>query len=417
MKISSFFRNIGIISGATILAQVINVFSLPILTRIYTVQDFEDFGVFVASIAILSSVSSLRFNIAIPLARDNKDLNVLTHLSLLFAVMISAFLIGLYWFFKNSMPTISYVKYEWFVPAAILGALGLSVYTVCVAVASYSKEFVIISKSKVIRSLAANAAQIGLGFFSLGGGLLVGYLVLCWGGVVIFFRSFAKSNISVLNIPKSEIKKTFFEKIEYPVYSVPEILFFNLGSNLPIIIIAAFTQNAEAGVFFLALKLISIPMLFLGQSISTVYMSYAPKEETPEGLLRLTKDTVKKLFYFAGIPLVLIGISAPFYTTFIFGSDWTQVGYYVAWLAIGSMFQLLSSPLTISLHIMKKIKLAMIIQLILLFVKLVPLSVALHYGSKFYLEIFAVSNVFAYLILVITIFFNLNKFEIGTRSL
>lgn len=417
MVISSFFRNIGIISGATILAQAITVCSLPILTRIYNAQDFEDLGVFVASIAILSSVSSLRFNIAIPLAKDIKDFNVSTSLSLLSTITISTFLIIFYWLFKTSMPTIDYFRDEWFILSVILGALGVSIYTICVAVASYSKEFVIVSKSKVIRSLASNSVQIGLGLLSFGGGLLIGYLVLCWGGLVIFLRNFSKRIITALKIPKSEIKKGFFEKIEYPMFSVPEILFFNLGSNLPVIIIATATENAEAGVFFLALKFMSIPMLFLGQSISTVYMAYAPKEKTPEGLLSLTKDTVIKLFYFAGIPLVVVGMLAPFYSKLIFGSEWTQLGYYVAWLAIGSMFQILSAPIAISLHIIKKIKLAMLVQLILLIVKLLPLCLALYYGFEFYLEVFAISNAFAYLILVITVFLNLNKYVIGSRSI
>ena len=277
IKISRFFRDIGIISGATILAQAITLISLPILTRIYPTQDFEDFGVFVAFTAILSSVLSLRFNIAIPLSKDNKDFDITTSLSVLSTFTLSTLFVGLYLLFKEFIPTIDYLKDEWFVLGIIFSALGMSVYNICIAVAAYSKEFVAVSKSKVIRSIASNSTQIVLGLLSFGGGLLFGYLILCWAGVALFLRNIARIIISSLRIPKSEIKKSFFEKIEYPIFSVPEALFFSLGSNLPIIIIAWYTQNAEAGVFFIALKFISIPMIFLGQSISTVYMSYAPK--------------------------------------------------------------------------------------------------------------------------------------------
>lgn len=416
IKISKLYRDIGIISGATIFAQVITVISLPILTRIYSTQDFEDFGVFVAFIAILSSVLSLRFNIAIPLSRDNKDLDLTTSLSVLSSFTLSALFIGLYFLFKEFISTIDYLKDEWFVLGIIVGALGMSVYNICVAVAAYSKEFVAVSISKVIRSIASNSTQVVLGLLSFGGGLLFGYLILCWTGLAFFLRNTARIITSSLRIPKSEIKKCFFEKIEYPIFSVPEALLFSLGSNLPIIIIAWYTQNAEAGVFFIALKFMSIPMMFLGQSISTVYMSYAPKEKTPEGLYRLTKDTVAKLFYFAGIPLILIGISAPLYVTFIFGSDWSQLGYYIALLSIGSMFQLLSAPVTVSLHITKKIKLAMVMQLILFLIKVLPLCVALFYESIFYLEIYAIAYALAYMVLMITIFFNLNRYLINTRD-
>lgn len=409
MKISSYFRNIGIISGATILAQAITILALPILTRIYTTQDFEDFGIFTAFILILSSVISLRFNIAIPLAKDNKEMFALTYLSLFCTVMISVILICIYLLISNYLSIFANIKNEWLIPAIVLGSLGISVYNVFVGLSQYSKDFVIISKSKIARSLTSNLVQITIGLSSYGGGLIVGYLVLCWTGVLVFFKSFKKVISSVLSTPKPLIKKTFYKKIDYVTYSVPEILFFSLGAYLPIILIAAFTQNAEAGFFFLAFKFVAIPMLFLGQSISAVYTAYAPKQKTLDELFRLTKDTVTKLFYFAGIPFILIGISAPFYSAFIFGSDWAQVGYYIGWLTIGSILQLISSPVAISLHITKKIRLAMIIQLVLLFVKIVPLYIALHYEFKFYLEVFAISNTFAYLMFLILIFLNLKK--------
>lgn len=416
IKISRFLRNIGLISSATIVAQGITVLTLPILTRIYIPQDFEDFGVFVAFIAILSSVLSLRFNIAIPLSRDNKDFGITIGLSVFSSVTISTVLAGSYFVFKEFLPIIDYLEDEWFVLGIIFGALGMSIYNIFVAVAAYSKEFVAVSKSKVIRSIASNSTQVVFGLLSFSNGLLIGYVILCWAGAGIFLRKIAGILISSFRIPKAEIKKGFFEKIEYPIFSVPESLFFSLGSNLPIIIIAWSTQNAEAGAFFLALKFMSIPMMFLGQSISTVYMSYAPKEKTSEGLYRLTKDTVTKLFYFAGIPLIAIGLSAPFYVTFIFGPDWPQLGYYIAWLSIGSVFQLLSAPITISLHIMKRIKLAMVMQLILLFIKIFPMCAGLFYQSEFYLEIFAISNALAYILLMITIFVNLNRYVINTRN-
>ena len=212
MKISSYFRNIGIISGATILAQAITILALPILTRIYTTQDFEDFGIFTAFILILSSVISLRFNIAIPLAKDNKEMFALTYLSLFCTVMISVILICIYLLISNYLSIFANIKNEWLIPAIVLGSLGISVYNVFVGLSQYSKDFVIISKSKIARSLTSNLVQITIGLSSYGGGLIVGYLVLCWTGVLVFFKSFKKVISSVLSTPKPLIKKTFYKK-------------------------------------------------------------------------------------------------------------------------------------------------------------------------------------------------------------
>ena len=66
-----FFKAVSVLVGGTAFAQLIGFICLPILTRLYTPEDYSVLGVYVAIVSILSVVSCLRFEIAIPIAKSD----------------------------------------------------------------------------------------------------------------------------------------------------------------------------------------------------------------------------------------------------------------------------------------------------------------------------------------------------------
>ncbi len=70
---SEFLRNIfTLLSGSTI-AQIITFLAIPVLTRIYTPQDFGFFAIYFSLATIVSTISTGRYELAIMLPRHKKD--------------------------------------------------------------------------------------------------------------------------------------------------------------------------------------------------------------------------------------------------------------------------------------------------------------------------------------------------------
>ena len=67
-----FLKSISVLVGGTIFAQAITVLSLPILTRLYNPLDFSIFAIYTSLLAVLSAISCLRFEVAIPISRDEE---------------------------------------------------------------------------------------------------------------------------------------------------------------------------------------------------------------------------------------------------------------------------------------------------------------------------------------------------------
>ena len=91
MKLNSFIT----LLGSSVLGQIILLSFSPILTRIYTPEDFGLFGSTVSSVTILSVFASLRLERALFIIPNLQDLSLLFVLLLAFVIVFSLFLFHL----------------------------------------------------------------------------------------------------------------------------------------------------------------------------------------------------------------------------------------------------------------------------------------------------------------------------------
>ena len=77
-----FARSVGILAGGTAAGQAIIVAASPILTRLYTPEDFGVLAVYASLLSILGVVASLRYELAIPLPESDEEAANVTVLSL-----------------------------------------------------------------------------------------------------------------------------------------------------------------------------------------------------------------------------------------------------------------------------------------------------------------------------------------------
>jgi len=92
-KSNEFARNVVTLITGTAVAQAIPVAISPILTRLYSPEDFGVLALFIAITSIISVFATLRFEIAIPQAKHSRDAAAVTALSLLLCTSISLFLL------------------------------------------------------------------------------------------------------------------------------------------------------------------------------------------------------------------------------------------------------------------------------------------------------------------------------------
>lgn len=97
---SPFLKNVSILMTGTVIASIIPAVIQPVLTRIYTPADFGLYGLYFAFIGVFTSISGLRYELAVPLPKDKEDTDRLSIITIFAAVGVSVFLFIVSYIFR-----------------------------------------------------------------------------------------------------------------------------------------------------------------------------------------------------------------------------------------------------------------------------------------------------------------------------
>ena len=383
--------------------------ALPILTRIYSPNEFKILAVFMSSMAVLTVIGAMRFDLVIPITR--KDIFAINVLMVAFssALAITAITIAVAIFFDEELLLllgISDTPYVlWLLPIALFFSIS---YQVLQYWTSRKKRFSLISKTRVTRSLGGVSTQLGLGLnkAAVGDslGLVIGQVVYNVLGVGGLLASFVKNDFHLIRAVSLSRIRVIIRKYRYfAFHSVPEALMNALGTQLPIIIIAASSNSADAGVLLLVSQVTTAPLALLGQSVGQVFLANASQYYEENRLGDFAIATAKKLLLLGGPLLIVLGFVAPFVFGPLFGQDWERAGVLVSWAIPWAITQFIASPISTTLHTMNKTRLSMNLQFTGVLIRTLPVVVASVILPSFMAETYVISSAVFYSIYVFII--------------
>lgn len=385
-----FLKAVSILVGGTAFAQGIAILALPILTRLYTPEDFSLLAIYTSLLLTLSAASCLRFEIAIPISESDNEAIYLVFLAVLSNFIIS-FLIGLIiWVFHSEI--ILFLKQPafssliWFVP---LGVFFSGLYSIFQHWATRKKQFSIIAKSRMVQSISGVSVQLIMGLLGFSAlGLIIGQILKVSSAIWGLIANFVYEASGVIRTTTFyQLKQVFKKNNRFPKYSALEALANSAAIQLPVVIIAAISLDAEAGFLMLAMQIMAIPISFIGAAVSQVYLAHAPEKYSRGELTQYTYECILQLIKVGIIPLSIICFLAPTIVPFIFGEVWQRTGEMMLWMLPWFIMQFLVSPVSMSLHITGHQKVALILQIFGLIIRV---------GGLYLFSIFMVSRMFEY---------------------
>lgn len=394
MRSGSFIRNVMLLTGGTAFAQGLAVLALPLLTRLYSPEDFGLLSVYVAVIGIVTVVSCFRYNIAIPLPEDDVDGIALLVVSLIAATGLSALLTLLVTLASEQTAALlgqpGLEPYLWMVP---LGVFVASAYNALQYWASRKKRFGLVTRTRISRSIGGVGAQVGIGAIApTPFGLLLGQMLyggLGAGGLAYDLWRRDRKLLSQTHAAHIFGQASLFRR--FPIWSVPEALFNTAGVQVPVILIAA-VAGPEAGFLMLAMRVMGLPMGLVGSSVAQVFLAEAPEKLRDGTLSAFTYRTMWTLFKTGAPPLVAVGALSPLLFPLVFGAEWERAGWLVAWMTPWFVLQFVASPVSMVLHVTKRPALAMALQAFGLLLRVGPLLAMASANPERMSEVYALTG-------------------------
>lgn len=404
-------RDISKLVTGTAAGKLIIIATMPLATRLYSPDDFALLAVYMALISIISVAACLRFEIAIPLAKNVEQAADLLIISLIFSSLISliAFIIALV--APNEVSELigkpAIAPYLWLVG---LGVLCISLYSMFQYWATRKRQFGVVAKTRVGQAITGTTTLLVLGYLGfIPLGLMLGNMLnVGAGGVRLATKAIMDDWVQFKSITTSRLRKTFKENWRFPIYSTPEAITNIAAVQIPILIIASYA-GAEAGQLYLAMLVMAAPMSLIGSSISQVYVSRAPEEFCNDRLEVFTTNIMIKLFMVGIVPIVVAAFLSPLIFPLIFGPEWLRAGQIVSWIAPWMLVQLVVSPVSMALHITNNQSRAMLLQVFGLFLRVGMVAVIVLTMKKSYVEIYAVSGFIFYIIYGLVVIYSIKK--------
>lgn len=362
-----FSRNVLTLMTGTTIAQAIPIAISPILTRIYTPEDFGVFALYIAIASIISVVATGRYEMAIMLPKEEEDVKSIVKLImiLLSTVTFISFLIVLVFnqaitnLFEN--PEIS--NWLYFLPVSIF-LVGL--YQIYNYLLIREKNFKRLSINKVIVSTTNASTQLAYGFaISNGFGLLFGNIISYI--ISIYFIIKSKVVNKYFHFRNNSIKEVAKEYQNFPKYDVPSVLVNVVANQLPLLALGKFFGLGVVGFYALMYKVLMMPISLLSSTVLDVFKQRATEDYNKYGNCKdIYIKTFKSLVLLGIVPFTILGIFAPEIFAFIFGEYWKVAGEFAQIMTPMIYLKMISNPLSYTFYIAKKQKIDFLGQIFLL---------------------------------------------------
>lgn len=395
----------SVLVGGAVSAQALMILAAPLLTRLYSPESFGVLGVYAALLAILGVVSSLRYEIAIPLPGSDVDATNLLAVSFISLISTTAvtflvvLLLGAQFVGYLNVPELG--RYLWLLP---VGVFLSGVYKVLSYWAVRTKSFGALSRTRIIQALSTLVVQI-LGFKLGSLGLLLGQA----GGQGAGSVSLAKSSFR-LNKPSGWSWSGVFEVgcryRQFPLFSTWSGLFNTAGAQLPPLLFAGLFGAGPAGLYVLAHRVLAMPMSVIGDAIGKVFFSGAAEAHRDGKLGQLVSNGFSSLVKIAFPAALFFMLIAPDLFLVAFGENWIVAGEMARWMTPWLLFQFISSPLSTIYFVLEKENYGLVFQVFLLVSRVLSLVLGSIYLDFIGTVIaFSLTSAFCYFFYMLSIFY------------
>ncbi len=383
-KENDFAKNILTLLTGTTAAQIIPFAVSPVLTRLYSPDDFGVLALFFSICSILSVVAAGRYELSIVIPeKDEEAVNIVAlsiFVSVIFALLLqivfAVFNSGIASFLGNE--SISFWLY--FVPLVVF---MMSLYNILRYFSIRIKDFKSVAVTRAVKSSAGAFIKLALGFIGFtSGGLVTGEIISQFFGNTSLVRNVYRRKELFSGVSRGRMAEEAKKYSDFPKFSLPGALSNSLSLNLNSFFLTSLFSLAILGQYALVNKAVNVPLTLLGSSVSDAYFQRAARERSETGTAKNAFIQSAKYLSLIAVPVffVLFFFGEELFA-FVFGESWRVAGSYAKILSFLVAVRLVAAPLSVTMSTFEKQKISLMLTLLQL-----VLMVA----------VFVVSNIFSF---------------------
>ena len=341
MKSGLLRATLTLLTGS-VLAHALPLLLGPVLTRLYTPEEFGQFALLWAVATNLSVVGCARYEFALPLESSPSRAALLMALCarLLLAVTLASVAVALVLVCWQGLAL------AWLLPLAVFAGGCTQWLTLW---ATRAQRFGLLSLARLVQQGGGAMLQALLGLIHMGAaGLLLGPVLagLCASGLLA--RPAPQGGWERLwHQPLARLKAMAARHRDFPIYNTPHAFVGALQDTLTLLLITAWAGDAAAGFWALSLRYLKAPATLLGGALSQALYPLLLQTHSASQARTLVRRSMLTLAALA-IPLAaLLLLWGPALFTTLFGDQWGDAGTLARGLSLYIALHFIASPLSV----------------------------------------------------------------------
>jgi len=385
IPVSDFSKNVLTLTTGAAVAQIIPIALSPILSRLYSPQEFGVFSIFIAIASILGSIATLRYEMAIMLPDNNKDAFNVVAVSIILSFIISLIVFVGIFFLNDEILNFTHQKgvyeYVYFIPLCIF---SIGIYQTFNYWSTRLQSYKNNAFSRIAQTSFTGIINIIYGVLQKGTlGLVLGNI----GGqiiaaLVLAFKAMSQSKTYLKFISQKKIKYTIARYKAHATINTLHVLLDNILSYGISFLLVFFFTDAIVGFYSFSFRILKAPLSIIGTAMSQVFFQQANElYNSNQSIRNLILSIYKKQFLIGIIPFLILFVFAPVLFSFIFGKQWTEAGEVTQILAPWIFLNFLVSPVSSLPVIVNKQKQGFLITLADILLKTAAIAIGGYYHN------------------------------------
>lgn len=374
------FKSIITLFSGSIVSQLIPFLFLPLISNLYSPENFGFFSTIMAIVSILLVISMLRYEQAIIQMDffEEKEAALICCLMFLLITTVVVMVVILLFF---------QIEKYFIVPCILFFYSGNILID---KLMNSLKLYKMMSTQRIIKSIIEVFFTVFIGYFfqnelGLAYGLIAGLMVSTY-----YMCHKLPINIKFPSKLKVKVLRSY---IDFPKYNLPHATITSLVSYLPVLIIPMYFGYEELGYYAFGLKVIQTPLTLIASSIYSVIgpMVYLDKKNKKITALKFIVRVFKwQVVTSIILSLVLLSPVFGYIFNYIFSENWSKSVEYVRYMIPVICLTFIVGPYACVINIFEQQKKALLMEVIYSIAKVVTVLLFVDQGVDAFIFSFSI---------------------------
>lgn len=398
IKENEVLRSISILVSGNIIGRLIALLTLPIVSRLYSLEDFGENSVIIATAGIIVNLGGLGLNSAVMAPSSDKESSIVFKVALYSSSSIYLFLLVFFlvlspWY-ELVQTTLPYLLTCFLIFLLAISSQLNSLLNIYVNRQGMNR---VLFNNAIISAVSTLFITIPFGLMSFGVIGLVGAALI--SGLVCALQMIYYANPFKEKIIWSDFITIFKKYKDFIFYQYPSNFIGNFAALYPMRFFSSNFGNVKLGTYNMNDRILGIPLNFLAAPITTIYFRTASQQKNQlDQLARFTYRLIKNIMLVAIIPIIVLVLWGEELFGFVLGNQWSAAGKMASVLVIQYVFNFCSNSISYCRVALNRQKLNLWVTII----RLILTVISLFFGVYIYEDLFDIVVLFS---ISMTLFF------------